>query len=40
MLEKKRREKIRDLYWEQDRIDEKRDELQRKSSASYRQELY
>ena len=29
-LEKKRREKIRDLYKEQDRIDEKREELQAK----------
>ena len=44
-LEKKRREKIRDLYKEQDRIDEKRDELQAKierqlQGRSFTEELF
>lgn len=44
-LEKKRREKIRDLYKEQDRIDEKREELQEKierqlKGRSYAEELF
>jgi len=45
VLEKKRREKIRDLYKEQDRIDEKREELQEKierqlQCRSYAEELF
>ena len=44
-LEKKRREKIRDLYKEQDRIDEKREELQEEierqlKGRSYAEELF
>ncbi|CCQ98164.1 Helicase domain protein [[Clostridium] ultunense Esp] len=45
MLEKRRREKIRDLYKEQDRIDEKREELQAKierqlQGRSFTEELF